>query len=40
MMNGEYDSAIKSFEDALLIVRWNPYLDEGALDEAKAATED
>lgn len=34
MMAGEYDEAIKNFEDALLIVRWNPYLDEGALNEA------
>jgi len=29
----EFDKAIRFFEDALLIVHWNPYLDEGVLNE-------
>lgn len=33
----EYAKAVKSFEDALLIVRWNPYLNEGELDEGSLA---
>jgi type II secretory pathway component GspD/PulD (secretin) len=33
METGAYDQAIRNFEDALLIVRWNPYLDVEALEE-------
>ncbi len=29
----DFGKAIKSFEDALLIIRWNPYLDDGDMDE-------
>jgi len=31
----EFDKAIRFFEDALLIVHWNPYLDEGVLNESE-----
>ncbi|MHC4942933.1 MAG: hypothetical protein ACYTG7_07915 [Planctomycetota bacterium] len=31
---GDFPKAIKNFEDALLIVRWNPYLDQGNLEES------
>ena len=34
MEQGDYDTAIRNLEDALLIVRWNPYLDEGTLEES------
>ncbi|MFH1999714.1 MAG: hypothetical protein ABIK28_08540 [Planctomycetota bacterium] len=37
MSTEEYSKAVKCFEDALLIVRWNPYLDEGNLDEGSLA---
>ncbi|MFO0981791.1 MAG: hypothetical protein U1E76_08630 [Planctomycetota bacterium] len=32
---GDFDQAIRQFEDALIIVRWNPFLAEGALAEAE-----
>ena len=32
---GDYEKAIRSYENALLIVRWNPYLEEdGAIEES------
>jgi len=31
---GNYDEAIRNLEDALLIIRWNPYLDQGLLEES------
>ncbi|MBU0754675.1 MAG: hypothetical protein KJ645_06015, partial [Planctomycetes bacterium] len=34
MRADDFDKAIKNFEDALLIIRWNPYLDQGVLDES------
>ena len=30
---GDLEEAIRMYEDAVLIVRWNPYLDEGMLEE-------
>ncbi len=30
---GEFEQAIKAFEDALMIVRWNPFLEAGTLTE-------
>lgn len=34
MEQGDYDAAIRDLEDALLIVRWNPYLDREAIAES------
>ncbi len=39
MENGEFDKAIRSLEDAMTIIRWNPYLDDGDLAESNIMAE-
>ncbi len=38
MTAGDFAKAIKAFEDALMIIRWNPFLQEGMLSEEAILT--